>query len=107
MRRLVTEHARARARTRPASPGLRGDAEWSEIADLARTEELHRVAALDESIERLRSRDSRVADIVRLRFFAGLSIEESALALSVSPRTVKREWTYARAWLQRELAPGD
>ncbi|MCC7011814.1 MAG: sigma-70 family RNA polymerase sigma factor [Planctomycetes bacterium] len=107
MRRILIEHARSKARLKRGGSELRGDAEWSEIADLARDEDLARFVALDESIARLEKRDPRVAEIVRLRYYAGLSVEDTAEALRVSPRTVKREWSYARAWLQRELAPRD
>ena len=55
--------------------------------------------ALDEAIQRLEGQDPRMAEIVRLRFFAGLSVEETANTLEVSERTVKREWAVARAWL--------
>lgn len=60
--------------------------------------------ALDEALTRLEARDRRMSDIVKLRYFAGLSVEETAEALSVSPRTVDRDWTAARAWLFRELS---
>lgn len=59
--------------------------------------------ALDEAVSRLEQVSATVAAVVRLRFYAGLSVEETAAALEISPRTVKREWTYARAWLAREL----
>ena len=61
------------------------------------------ILALDEVIQRLDEQDPRTADVVRLRFFAGLSVEETAKALDVSVRTVKREWSFARAWLYRAL----
>jgi RNA polymerase sigma-70 factor, ECF subfamily len=59
--------------------------------------------ALDAALERLASIDERHRRIVECRFFAGMSIEETAAALDVSPATVKRDWTLARAWLNREL----
>jgi RNA polymerase sigma-70 factor (ECF subfamily) len=58
---------------------------------------------LDEALDRLEKSDPRVAQIVQLRFFGGLSIEETAEALRVSPRTVKREWTFGKAWLKTEF----
>jgi RNA polymerase sigma factor (TIGR02999 family) len=61
--------------------------------------------ALDEALTRLARLDPQQARIVELRFFGGLSIEETAEALRVSPATVKRHWAVARAWLARELAP--
>jgi RNA polymerase sigma factor (sigma-70 family) len=59
--------------------------------------------ALDEALSRLEAIDPEQAKIVELRYFAGLSIEETAAALALSPATVKRRWTMARAWLFREL----
>ena len=57
------------------------------------------ILALDDGLGRLDKQDPRAADVVRLRFFAGLSVAETAKALEVSERTVKREWSFARAWL--------
>ena len=59
--------------------------------------------AIDELLQRLAAIDPQQARIVELRFFAGLSVEETAHALSISDRSVKREWAMAKAWLQREL----
>jgi RNA polymerase sigma factor (sigma-70 family) len=64
------------------------------------------VEHLNEALERLEALDARQARIVELRFFAGLSVEETARALELSPATVKREWSSARAWLYRELIAG-
>ena len=62
--------------------------------------------ALDEALEALEQRDERMAKIVQLRYFAGLSVEETAAALEVSERTVKREWNVARAWLYQRIGGG-
>jgi RNA polymerase sigma factor (sigma-70 family) len=61
------------------------------------------VVALDEALTRLAAFDPGQAKIVELRYFGGLTVEETAEALSLSPATVKRHWTLARAWLRREL----
>ncbi len=61
--------------------------------------------ALDEAMQRLTTFDERQARIVELRFFGGLSVEETAEAMHISPATVKREWAMAKAWLFTELAP--
>lgn len=65
------------------------------------------VLVIDEAIERLKQVDARKAEVVVLRYFAGLSIDETAQALSISPGTVDNEWRFARAWLHRELRKGD
>ena len=62
------------------------------------------VLALDEALVRLADQDPRKSQLVELRYFSGLGIEEAAAVLGVSPATVKREWTTARAWLRRELS---
>jgi DNA-directed RNA polymerase specialized sigma24 family protein len=63
------------------------------------------LVAVDEALTRLEQTDPRKAQIVSLRYFAGLSIEETAGALDLSPATVKNEWAFARAWLYRVLGP--
>lgn len=62
--------------------------------------------AIDEALDRLEAADPRKAEVVMLRYFAGLSVDETAAALEISPRTVDAEWRYARAWLRRELTKG-
>lgn len=62
--------------------------------------------ALDAALEKLARIDPPRAELVELRFFAGLTLEETAVALGSSPATVKRQWAAARAWLFRELSPG-
>jgi RNA polymerase sigma factor (TIGR02999 family) len=62
-----------------------------------------RILALDEALQRLEQLDERKGKIVMLRYFAGLSIDETAKALEISPATVKREWQFARTWLHREM----
>ena len=65
------------------------------------------VLALHEALERLKQRDPRKAELVTLRYFAGLTIDECAAAMEVSPRSIDNEWRFARAWLARELTKGD
>ena len=65
------------------------------------------VEVLDEALERLAALDARQARIVELRFFGGLTVEEAADVLGISPATLKRDWTVARAWLKRELDERD
>lgn len=99
MRRVLVDHARRRqAAKRDGGERVTLDAAH-DVAISERTELL----ALDEALERLAALDARHARVVELRFFAGLSIEEVAEVLGISPATVKRDWTFARAWLHREL----
>jgi len=70
------------------------------VAD-ERTDEL---LALDEALDRLAALDVRQSRVVECRFFGGMNIDETAVALDISPATVKRDWMLARAWLNRELA---
>ncbi|MGK2934838.1 MAG: sigma-70 family RNA polymerase sigma factor [Gemmatimonadaceae bacterium] len=66
-------------------------------------EQSETLTALDEALRRLEESSARQARIVECRFFGGMSVEDTAAALGVSPRTVKREWSFARAWLRREM----
>jgi len=63
------------------------------------------VLALEAALERLAALDPQQSKIVELRYFGGLTVEEAAEALDISPATVKRHWTLARAWLKKELSP--
>ena len=100
MRRVLVDHARRLSRVRRG-----GDLERVGVsaADLGFEENLPDVLALDEALAELERRDVRMASVVKLRFFAGLTVDETARASGLSPRTVKREWTLARAWLYRFL----
>src|SRR5262249_40023594 len=100
MRRILVEHARGRARVRRGGNSIRGT--LTDLASLTQQDPAE-VLALDTAIQRLEEQDATAADIVRLRFFAGLSVEETAAMLDVSERTVKREWAFARAWLFNAL----
>ncbi len=102
MRRLLLNHARDRGRLKRGGHRQRVDLENVELAADASHEDLQ---ALDESIECLAAESLECANVVKLRFFAGLSIDEVAAVLGVSPSTVKRHWAYARAWLFDSLRP--
>ena len=105
MQRILVEHARARGREK-----RQGDRQRQplSVVDLAVEADLDQVLAVQAAVEKLERVDPRMAEIVRLRFYAGLGVEETARALDLSERTVRRDWTLARAWLVRELgdAPG-
>ena len=100
MRRILVDHARAKGRLKRGGDRVRLSLDAAIIEPDGVDEE---VVALDESLRRLEAQDARMARIVSLRFFAGLSVEQTARALDVSPRTVKREWSLARAWLYRDM----
>ena len=108
MRRILIERARARAREKRGGedgrPPVRVPLSDLGPADLGIEYDPDAILALDDGIERLRLLDTRAADVVRLRFYGGLSVDETAEALGVTARTVKRDWTIARAWLHRELS---
>jgi RNA polymerase sigma factor (TIGR02999 family) len=100
MRRILIEHARKRGRIKRGGDRVRIELTG---ANLGAEQDLEEILALDEALRRLEEQDPRSADVVRLRFFAGLSVEETAKALDISERTAKREWSFARAWLYDAL----
>ncbi len=101
MRRILIDHARTKGRVKRGG-GIKREI-LNDVADLAADGGADEILALDEAICRLEQQDADAARVVRLRFFAGLDIAETAEALGVSDRTVKRDWQFARAWLFREL----
>lgn len=104
MRRILVDHAR---RHRAGKRG--GNLEKIEYAEDAPPETVRSVnlLALDEALQDLAKFDARQSQVVELRFFGGLTNEEVGEVLDISPRTVKREWRIARAWLHREIFAGD
>jgi len=101
MRRILIDHARAKAADRRGGGSARRAAiELTQLPDPNSAEESAGFLVLDETIARLETVDPGAAAVVRLRYFAGLSIEDTALALDASPTTVKRDWAFARAWLK-------
>jgi len=100
MRHILVDHARNRlaAKRGGGAPRLTLESEFA----VAQKQEIDLVA-LDAALQKLAALDAQQARLIELRFFGGLSIEETAVVLSVSPATVKREWATARAWLRREL----
>jgi RNA polymerase sigma factor (TIGR02999 family) len=102
MRRILVERARRRNRQRHGGGRVRLDLEQVELRDEGTPEHL---LALDEALDQLAAEEPRVAEVVKLRYFAGLTIEECAQALHLSVRTANRHWAYARAWLYERLRP--
>lgn len=101
MRRILVDYALARKAGKRG--GGRRPVTLEDLPELA-VEPSDQLLALDEALRQLDQVSPRAARIVEWRFFAGMSIEETASVLEISPATVKREWTLARAWLNRELA---
>jgi RNA polymerase sigma factor (TIGR02999 family) len=104
MRRILIEHARSRGRLKRGGDRRR---EPINVLDLAAAEDSEQIVALDEAVRRLESQDPRAAQIVHLRFYGGLGVEQTAETLGISPRTVKREWAVARAWLYNCMQQAD
>ena len=100
MRRILIDHARAKGTIKRGGGRRRLPLD---VLDLACEALFPEAVAIDDAVSRLQEFSPTVAEVVRLRFYAGLSEAETALALAVSERTIRREWTYARAWLFREM----
>jgi RNA polymerase sigma-70 factor (ECF subfamily) len=100
MRQILVEHARAR---RAAKRGGDQARLTLDEAVIAAADPAVDIDALDQALERLAERDPEQARLVELRYFGGLTIEETAAVLGISPATVKRSWMVARAWLKKEL----
>jgi len=100
MRRVLIDHARSHVRDKR---GGGREAVPLDEALVFSPERSMDFLALDSALERLAEVDSRQARIVELRFFGGLTVEETAEVLSISPKTVKRDWSVAKAWLHGEL----
>jgi RNA polymerase sigma factor (TIGR02999 family) len=101
MRRVLIDHARARGTQKRGGWGDQVKLDVDAVPVDAPDEQL---LSLDEALDRLEAWNERYGRIVECRFFAGMSIEETAEALDISPATVKRDWLVARAWLHRELS---
>ncbi|HZW11424.1 MAG TPA: ECF-type sigma factor [Phycisphaerales bacterium] len=100
MRRILLDHARSKGALKRGGGGAR---DRLSVVDLAAAGDPDEILALDEALARLERAEPKVAAVVRLRFFAGLTGEQTAGALGVSARHVDRLWVYARAWLLREM----
>jgi RNA polymerase sigma factor (TIGR02999 family) len=100
MRRILVENARRKQSGKHGGHLARQD---FAAVDVAAPETPDELLALDEAIQKLASQDEAAADVVQLRFFAGLPLPEVAKVLGISPRSADRLWAYARAWLHQEL----
>lgn len=104
MRRILVDHARRKLAQKRGAGLVRMDLDDIQVAAHADdTTLLH----IDASLDLLAKEDPQAAELVKLRFFTGLTHDEAALALGISPRTAKRAWSFARAWLYTELRRGE
>lgn len=104
MRRILIEESRRKKSLKRGGEYLRIELDdATDESDAANSDDL---LALDEALTRLADVDEGAAELVKLRYFAGLTIQEAADVLGISSRTVKRNWAFARAWLQREIDRG-
>ena len=101
MRRIMVDHARKHQSLKRGAGALKVTLDEAALVTETRSQEL---LDLDEALERLGAQDARKSQIVELRYFGGLTVEETAEFLKLSQRTVEREWTAAKAWLYRELS---
>jgi len=101
MRRIMVDHARERRALKRGGGALKVSLDDAALVTARRSEEL---LALDEALQELAALDPRKSQIVELRYFGGMTIEETATFLKMSHRSVEREWTMAKAWLYRALS---
>ena len=104
MRRILVENARRKRRLRHGGGRQRLDLEELDLMDESASEKL---LALDEALEKLAAEQEAAAKVVELRYFAGLTIQQTAEALGISVRTANRHWAFARAWLYQEISGGE
>jgi RNA polymerase sigma factor (TIGR02999 family) len=103
MQRILVDHARARRAPKRGGDRVKEPLREEPAADVAGLD----VVELDDALAELARRDARQAEVVRLRFFGGLTDEEIGSLLGVTSRTVRNDWRFARAWLRAKLAPED
>ena len=103
MRRILVDHAR-RAHAARRDRALQISLDGELVADAASYDGVHDILGVHEALDALAALDPRQAQVVELKFFAGLSLEEIAAVLDISRATVTREWAMSRLWLHRRLA---
>src|SRR3954453_13001435 len=101
MRRILVDHARTKKRAKRGGSDVK--VSLADATVLVKGQDLD-VVALDEALNRLAEIDEQQSRVVELRFFSGLTVEETAEVMGISPATVKRDWSVAKAWLHRELS---
>ncbi|MBC8105362.1 MAG: sigma-70 family RNA polymerase sigma factor [Anaerolineae bacterium] len=105
MRQILIDHARARQSLKRGGGAKRedGSSAIGDVADDSEPTDHDQILAMNDAIAELERLDAQAASVVKLRFFVGLSVEETATALGISDRTVKREWQFARTWLSEQM----
>jgi len=106
MRRILIDNARRKKRLKHGGAHKRIDFDDAALAK-DKVSSADELIALDETLEKLRQEEPVIAELVKLRYFAGLTIEQAAQMLDISCRTANRYWAYARAWLYQEIAKGE
>jgi RNA polymerase sigma factor (TIGR02999 family) len=107
MRRILVDHARRRGAAKRGGGGRRAALDIHGVADLARDDQLDRALELEAAYVRLEQEDPEAAEVVRLRFYAGLTGDQAAEVMGISPRQADRAWAFARAFLMQELSRAD
>ena len=107
MRQILIDHARSKGRIKRGGGMKRTVMDVADVAELAEEQDPDQILALDEAIRRVEGEEPQAAQVLKLRFFTGLSVAETAELMGLSERTVKREWQYARAWMFRALGDAD
>jgi RNA polymerase sigma factor (TIGR02999 family) len=100
---LLVDHARRRRAAKRGIPVTLNEEIFRQSPGADQTEE---ILAVDEVLARLAALDPRQAQVVELRYFGGLSVEETAEAMGIAPRTVKLDWAMAKGWMKSQLSPG-
>jgi RNA polymerase sigma factor (TIGR02999 family) len=103
MRRILVDHARRKKSLKRGSGAVAEQFDEAALIVSAPPDEL---LAVNEALDRLAAQDAPAAQLVKLRYFVGMTMEEAASALGMAPRTTERLWTYARVWLKREIGKG-
>lgn len=101
MRRILVDHARTKKRAKRGGSDIKVSLDDATVAVKGQNLD---VVAIDEALSRLAKIDEQQSRVVELRFFSGLTVEETAEVMGISPATVKRDWSMAKAWLHRELS---
>jgi RNA polymerase sigma factor (TIGR02999 family) len=104
MRRILVENARRKQSLKRGGDFQRLNLDMEKLVEIERSEPL---LALDEALDRLEARDPAKVELVKLRYFTGMTIEQAAETLGISVTTANRWWTYARAWLHEEIRRGE